>query len=145
MGAHLLLLHRAGSNDSLVHTKASRKVEFLPYFWKKDVVVFTALFGFIIIFFLMYPTFFNDVQAYKPADPLTPVYVIPEWYFLPIFGLVKCVRSKLLGVSLIGFFFFLIAICPLVLSQNTYGYNSKNRTLYTFFVVNAFTSYTSLG
>ena len=93
----------------------------------------------------VYPTLFSEVDIYTEADPLTGIYVIPEWYFLPLFGFIKCVRSKILGIFLILSFFGLLAVCPLFVNFEGLYLNSNDQTFYNFAVINIFSSYVSLG
>jgi ubiquinol-cytochrome c reductase cytochrome b subunit len=98
---HLVLLHRAGSNTPLGIAIKGKNISFYPYFYIKD------FFGvFIVLFFLTYfiffnPHFFGHSDNYIPANPLvTPTHIVPEWYFLPFYAILRSVPDKLGGVFL---------------------------------------------
>merc|ERR1712137_626721 len=90
-------------------------------------------------------TFFSEVDIYTKADPLAGIYVIPEWYFLPLFGFIKCVRSKILGIFLILSFFLILILCPFFVNFRGIYLNSNNQLFYSFIIFNIFASYVSLG
>jgi len=145
MGLHLSLLHKSGSSDSLLSLKFTEKLNFYPFFIKKDLSFISIILLAFMVVVCLYPTLFSEVDIYNKADPLTGIYVIPEWYFLPIFGFVKCVRSKILGIFLILSFFLVLALCPLFVNFEGRYMNSNDQTLYNFVVLNIFASYISLG
>ena len=145
MGLHIALLHKSGSSDSLLSVKFTEKLNFYPFFIKKDLSLFSIIFFFFMWVVCIYPTLFSEVDIYNKADPLTGIYVIPEWYFLPLFGFIKCVRSKILGIFLILSFFGILAITPLFVNFEGLYMNSNDQTFYNFTVINIFASYVSLG
>jgi ubiquinol-cytochrome c reductase cytochrome b subunit len=74
-------------------------VPFHPYYTAKDSIglcVFLLLFA-VLVFFA--PNFFGEPDNYVPANPLvTPAAIVPEWYFLPFYAILRAVPDKLLGV-----------------------------------------------
>jgi ubiquinol-cytochrome c reductase cytochrome b subunit len=74
-------------------------VPFHPYYTIKDsvgMVVFLLVFA-VLVFFA--PNFFGEPDNYIPANPLqTPNAIVPEWYFLPFYAILRSVPDKLLGV-----------------------------------------------
>jgi len=145
MGLHLSLLHKSGSSDSLLSLKFTEKLNFYPFFIKKDLSFISIIIGLFIYVVCLNPTLFSEVDIYTEADPLTGIYVIPEWYFLPLFGFIKCVRSKIFGIFLILSFFLILAFCPFFINFEGLYMNSNDQTLYNFLVINVFSSYISLG
>ncbi|HLT76070.1 MAG TPA: cytochrome b N-terminal domain-containing protein [Ferrovibrio sp.] len=100
---HILALHQHGSNNPLgIDTKGPQdKIPFHPYYTIKDLFgigVFLIFFS----FFLFYaPNFLGHPDNYIPADPLvTPEHIVPEWYFLPFYAILRSVPDKLGGVLL---------------------------------------------
>ena len=98
---HLWALHRFGSNNPLgIEAKGPQdKIPFHPYYTVKD------LFGlgvFLIIFcgFLFFaPNFFSEPENYIPANPLsTPPHIVPEWYFLPYYAILRAVDFDFLWI-----------------------------------------------
>jgi ubiquinol-cytochrome c reductase cytochrome b subunit len=100
---HIAALHITGSNNPLgidVKSEADT-LPFHPYYTIKDSVgicVFLLIFA-ILVFFA--PTFFMAPDNWIPANPLvTPPDIVPEWYFLPFYAILRSVPNKLGGVMM---------------------------------------------
>lgn len=119
--AHLWALHVHGSNNPLgIDKKQGDAIPFHPYYTVKD------LFGlgvFLIIFsvFVFYaPNYLGHPDNYKPADPLvTPAHIVPEWYFLPFYAMLRAmdfpvlgIPAKLIGVVVMGGSIILLFFLP---------------------------------
>ncbi|MBL6785473.1 MAG: cytochrome b/b6 [Rickettsiales bacterium] len=101
---HLIALHIPGSNNpSGVSVKNVEKdtIPFHPYYTIKDLFglgLFLILFFYFVFF---YPNNLGHPDNYIPADPLvTPAHIVPEWYFLPFYAILRAIPDKLLGVIL---------------------------------------------
>ncbi len=100
---HIVALHRFGSNNPLgIDVKGPQDtLPFHPYYTSKDLfgaVVFLTLFASAVFF---YPNFLGHPDNYIPANPLqTPAHIVPEWYFLPFYAILRAVPDKLGGVLL---------------------------------------------
>jgi ubiquinol-cytochrome c reductase cytochrome b subunit len=98
---HVVALHITGSNNPLgIDVKSEQDtVPFHPYYTLKDSVgmcVYLLIFA-ILVFFA--PNFFGEPDNYIQANPLqTPNAIVPEWYFLPFYAILRSVPDKLLGV-----------------------------------------------
>jgi ubiquinol-cytochrome c reductase cytochrome b subunit len=96
---HLTLLHQDGSSNPLGVDSTTEKISFGQYFLVKDVfgwVVFFAFFSFWIYFA---PNSLGHPDNYIPANPLvTPAHIVPEWYFLPFYAILRSIPDKLGGV-----------------------------------------------
>lgn len=100
---HLVCLHQFGSNNpkGIEVDKKNGKdtIPFHPYYTIKD---FFGLGVFFIIyaFFVFYaPNFFGEPDNYIQANPLvTPPHIVPEWYFLPFYAILRSIPDKLGGV-----------------------------------------------
>ncbi|TCS60914.1 cytochrome b [Varunaivibrio sulfuroxidans] len=98
---HLWALHVHKSNNPLgIDIKSKDDVmPFHPYYTIKDLVglgVFMMVFLFFVFF---YPNFFGEPDNYIPANPMvTPPHIVPEWYFLPFYAILRAVPDKLGGV-----------------------------------------------
>lgn len=98
---HLWALHQHGSNNPLGIDvkKPLDEIPFHPYYTTKDLV---GLVGFLIFFAVMIffaPNFFGEPDNYIPANPMvTPPHIVPEWYFLPFYAILRAIPDKLLGV-----------------------------------------------
>ena len=100
---HIWALHVVGQNNPTgieIKTK-SDSVPMAPYAVAKDLF---ALFAFILIFawFVFYaPDYLGHADNYIEANPLvTPPHIVPEWYYLPFYAILRAVPSKLGGVAL---------------------------------------------
>ena len=101
VGLHLMALHQHGSNNPLgIDRKGPQdSIPFHPYYTIKDsfgLSVFLVIFA-IFVFYM--PNVLGDPQNYIPANPLqTPPEIVPEWYFLPFYAILRSIPNKLLGV-----------------------------------------------
>lgn len=98
---HVIALHIVGSNNpSGIEPKDTRDtVSFAPFTTSKDLfAMLIFLFAFVII--TMYaPNYLGHPDNYIPADPLvTPAHIVPEWYFLPFYAILRSIPDKLMGV-----------------------------------------------
>ena len=98
---HLWALHRFGSNNPLgIDAKGPQdKIPFHPYYTVKDMFglgIFLILFSYMVFF---QPNFLGEPDNYIEANPLvTPAHIVPEWYFLPYYAILRSIPDKLLGV-----------------------------------------------
>ena len=105
VGLHIWALHVPGNNNPLgIDVKGPQDtVPFHPYYTVKDafylslfVIVFTA-----IVFFI--PDFFSNPDNSIPANPLvTPTDIVPEWYLLPYYAMLRSIPQKLIGVLVLA-------------------------------------------
>ena len=110
---HLAALHQYGSNNPLGCLATVDKVSFYPYFFFKDLVgwVVFALFFSWFIFFA--PNTLGHPDNYIPANPMsTPAHIVPEWYFLPVYAILRSIPNKLAGVLAIGLVFVSLLLLP---------------------------------
>ena len=102
---HVIALHVVGSNNPLgVEPKGSQDtLPFHPYYtWKDSVAIGVMLIVFAVIMFFA-PNFLGEPDNYIPADPLmTPEHIVPEWYFLPYYAILRAVPDNFIG-GWIGF------------------------------------------
>ena len=101
---HIWALHVPGSNNPTgieVRNETKETLPFHPYFTTKDLLAM-AVFGLLFAYFVFYtPNYLGDAVNYVPANPLqTPPHIVPEWYFLPFYAILRAIPSKLGGVLL---------------------------------------------
>jgi ubiquinol-cytochrome c reductase cytochrome b subunit len=100
---HLALLHKDGSNNPLGVDSTTDKISFYPYFYVKDLfsfMCFVVVFSIILFYF---PNLLGHPDNYIPADPMvTPAHIVPEWYFLPFYAILRSIPDKLGGVAAMG-------------------------------------------
>jgi len=98
---HLSLLHKVGSTNPAGIPEGGDYIPFYPYFIVKDIfslVVFSFLFSFIIFY---YPNILGHPDNYVVgSSQSTPEHIVPEWYFLPFYAILRSVPSKFGGVLL---------------------------------------------
>jgi ubiquinol-cytochrome c reductase cytochrome b subunit len=96
---HLCLLHKYGSNNPLGINTDITSVPFYPYFYVKDFFSFWVfLFGYLSLVFFA-PNMLGHPDNYIPANPMvTPAHIVPEWYFLPFYAILRSIPNKLGGV-----------------------------------------------
>jgi quinol-cytochrome oxidoreductase complex cytochrome b subunit len=96
---HLCLLHKYGSNNPLGINTDITSVPFYPYFYVKDFFSFWIfLLGYLTIVFFG-PNLLGHPDNYIPANPMvTPAHIVPEWYFLPFYAILRSIPNKLGGV-----------------------------------------------
>ena len=92
---HLCLLHKHGSNNPLGINTDVTSIPFYPYFYVKDFFSFWIfLIGYLAIVFFA-PNFLGHPDNYIMA---TPAHIVPEWYFLPFYAILRSIPNKLGGV-----------------------------------------------
>jgi len=96
--AHLAILHLVGSSSPTVNEVELDYTKFTPYYAVKDLV--TLIFFLFSYFFIVFykPNLFGHPDNYIRADALvTPAHIVPEWYFLPFYAMLKAFPSKAAG------------------------------------------------
>lgn len=100
---HIAALHITGSNNPLgIDPKGPQDtIPFHPYYTSKDsvgLVVYFIVFASLVFFA---PNYLGHPDNYVPANPMvTPAHIVPEWYFLPFYAVLRAVPDKLGGVLL---------------------------------------------
>jgi ubiquinol-cytochrome c reductase cytochrome b/c1 subunit len=98
---HVWALHHVGQNNPTgIDVKSNKDtVAFTPYATIKDsfaMIVFFILFAYLVFYL---PNYLGHSDNYIPANPLqTPAHIVPEWYFLPFYAILRAIPSKLGGV-----------------------------------------------
>jgi len=98
---HIVALHKFGSNNptGIDLTLKQEKIPFHPYYTIKDFFGFSVFFIIFSIFIFFLPNSLGHPVNYIPADPMvTPEHIVPEWYFLPFYAILRAIPFKLLGV-----------------------------------------------
>lgn len=110
---HIALLHEFGSNNPLGLPNPQDTTPFTPYYLVKDF--FSLIFVFLamgLIVFLV-PDLLGHSDNYIKANFLvTPAHIVPEWYFLPLYAVLRSVTHKLLGILLLALFILVILLLP---------------------------------
>lgn len=98
---HLWALHVHKSSNPLgIDIKTPQDMmPFHPFYTIKDLYGF-GLFMIVFMYFVFFqPNFFGEPDNYIPANPMvTPPHIVPEWYFLPFYAILRAIPDKLGGV-----------------------------------------------
>jgi len=126
---HLSLLHTVGSNNPLGINKNVDTISFYPYFYVKDLLAFIAFIAFFSFFVFFYPNTLGHADNYIPANPLvTPAHIVPEWYFLPFYAILRSIPDKLGGVVAMVGAILILAVLPIINTSEIRS--SKFRPIY---------------
>jgi ubiquinol-cytochrome c reductase cytochrome b subunit len=98
--AHLIALHdTAGSGNPLGVSGNYDRLSFAPYFLFKDLVTIFIFIIVLSVFVFFMPNALGDCENYVMANPMqTPPAIVPEWYLLPFYAILRSIPNKLLGV-----------------------------------------------
>jgi len=129
---HIYFLHEKGSSIPVSEFYHDKEY-FLPLFGEKDffsLCLFGLGFTFLVCF---HPTLFMHPVNFLKADPLvTPEHIVPEWYFLPFYTILRVIPNKTLGILAMGCSIFVLAFLPF---YNYLGFPKKvfTKDIYNFF------------
>jgi quinol-cytochrome oxidoreductase complex cytochrome b subunit len=134
---HLVLLHRVGSSNPTGLELDFDYVRFYPYYFLKDVhgfVIFSMFFFVVVIWF---PNLFGHPDNYIPANYVkTPTHIVPEWYFLPFYSMLKAVPSKLGGaICMVGAMAILLLMPALDFSPLPGNWRFGHDIIFTLFLI----------
>jgi ubiquinol-cytochrome c reductase cytochrome b subunit len=137
---HIWALHVPGNNNPRgVDVKSKEDtIPFHPYYTVKDgfaMVVFLILFASFVFFM---PDALGHPDNYVPANPLvTPAHIVPEWYFLPFYAILRAVPDKLTGVLMMFGSIGLLFLLPWIDRSKTRSmrYRPTARLFFLIFIV----------
>lgn len=129
---HFIALHEHGSSNPLGISGNVDRLSFHPFFTFKDLVtVFLFLLTLSIFVFYM-PNVLGHSDNYIPANPMsTPASIVPEWYLLPYYAILRSIPNKLLGVLAMFASLLILLIMPIVDTSRIRG--NQFRPLMKFF------------
>jgi ubiquinol-cytochrome c reductase cytochrome b subunit len=112
---HLWALHHNKSNNPTGKDLKKKEdfISFHPYYTAKDTVgiaLYLIPFCFMVFFL---PDYLGHADNYIPANPLqTPPHIVPEWYFLPFYAILRAIPIKALGVVAMGASIAILFVLP---------------------------------
>jgi len=111
---HLIALHdSAGSGNPLGVSGNYDRLSFSPYFIFKDLITIFLFIIILSIFVFFMPNALGDSENYVMANPMqTPPAIVPEWYLLPFYAILRSIPNKLLGVIAMFSAILIILIMP---------------------------------
>ena len=111
---HIWALHVPGNNNPTgVSVKGSQDtLPFHPYYTMKDAFAIVIFFMFYAMWVFFAPNYLGHAINYQEANPLvTPAHIVPEWYYLPFYAILRAVPDKLGGViAMFGSILILFAL-----------------------------------
>ena len=129
---HLTLLHQVGSTSPIGSDTGVDDVPFYPYYFTKDIFalsVYLVIFAFFVFYF---PNVLNHPDNYIPADPLkTPAHVVPEWYFLPFYAILRSIPHKAGGIIAMGAAIAVLLLIPF--TNTSWVRNTTYRPIFKIF------------
>lgn len=134
---HIYALHQPGSSSELgISSGFLRQVNkvtgFHAYYIVKDIsVCVIALLKYALVVFFI-PECFNHPDNYNNANPLvTPTHIVPEWYFLPFYGMLRSIMDKQSGILLVIVVLISFALLPFYESK----FSELPYTSYTYSLI----------
>ncbi len=113
--AHFIALHTHGSNNPNGVTGNGDRIAMHPYFLFKDLVTILAFILTLTIIVCWFPNALGHSDNYIPANPMqTPPSIVPEWYLLPFYAILRSIPDKLLGVVAMFGSLVILLILPIV-------------------------------
>jgi ubiquinol-cytochrome c reductase cytochrome b subunit len=137
--AHLIALHEHGSNNPNGVSSNGDRYAMHPYFIFKDLVTIFLFFLALSFIVFFYPNLLGHSDNYIPANPMsTPASIVPEWYLLPFYAILRSIPNKLLGVLAMFGSLLILLILPLTDLSRIRGsqFRPAMKLAFWFFVVN---------
>jgi len=102
---HLTFIHVSGSEGEV----DADDIDFYPYFYLKDVFILLIMLASFIIIICFIPNMMGHPDNYIVANNLiTPVHLVPEWYFLPFYAILRSTPDKFGGLLMMGLGLFMM-------------------------------------
>ncbi len=137
---HLIVLHdTAGSSNPLGVSGNYDRITFAPYFLFKDLITIFIFIFVLSLFVFFMPNYLGDSENYIMANPMqTPPAIVPEWYLLPFYAILRSIPNKLLGVIAMLMAILIILILPITDLGRSKGFQFRpiSKFIFWVFVVN---------
>lgn len=110
---HIAALHQYGSTNPLGINSQTSTIPFATYFTSKDLIGFLWLVLAYIVLVFFFPEALGHPDNLIPANPYaTPQHIVPEWYFLWVYAILRSIPNKAMGVIAIGLVFLSLMAMP---------------------------------
>ncbi|GBC54053.2 apocytochrome b [Rhizophagus irregularis DAOM 181602=DAOM 197198] len=136
---HLIALHQNASNNPMGVSSKMDRVPFYPYYVFKDIVGFFVFFLILSIFVFFFPNALGHPDNSIPANPMqTPISIVPEFYLLPFYAILRAIPNKLLGVVAMLAAIFILFLLPYLESSRvrSSAFRPFMRIFFWLFAVN---------
>lgn len=137
--AHIMAVHTHGSNNPNGISSNGDRYAMHPYFTFKDLVTIFAFLLALSVIVFFYPNLLGHSDNYIPANPMsTPPSIVPEWYLLPFYAILRSIPNKLLGVIAMFGSLLILLILPLTDLSRIRGsqFRPAMKLAHWFFIVN---------
>jgi ubiquinol-cytochrome c reductase cytochrome b subunit len=136
---HLIALHdTAGSSNPLGISGNYDRLTFAPYFLFKDLVTIFIFIFVLSLFVFFMPNVLGDSDNYIMANPMqTPSAIVPEWYLLPFYAILRSIPNKLLGVIAMFSAILAIMLLPIIDLGRSKGLQFRPLSKLAFWVFTA--------
>ena len=133
---HMIVLHeKAGSGNPLGITANYDRLAFAPYFVFKDLITIFLFILVLSIFVFFMPNKLGDSENYVMANAMqTPSAIVPEWYLLPFYAILRSIPNKLLGVIAMFSAILILLIMPFTDLSRSRGIQFKPLSKIAFFL-----------
>nr|ATI20210.1 apocytochrome b [Juglanconis oblonga]ATI20372.1 apocytochrome b [Juglanconis oblonga] len=133
---HMIALHdTAGSGNPLGLSGNYDRVPMAPYYLFKDLITIFIFIFVLSIFVFFMPNVLGDSDNYIMANPMqTPPAIVPEWYLLPFYAILRSIPNKLLGVIAMLSAILIILALPLVDLGRSRGFTFRPISKFIFFI-----------
>jgi ubiquinol-cytochrome c reductase cytochrome b subunit len=112
---HFYFLHRDGSTNPLGVWFYVDRVPFFPYYYVKDFYGLLLFLIFFCYFVFFLPNILGHSDNYILANPIvTPPHIVPEWYFLPFYAVLRSIPDKLFGVLALLMSIGILFLLPII-------------------------------
>ena len=121
--SHIFFLHKSGRQNPSNILRKYNLLRFYPYFLTKDIVFFFFIFLLFEALVFLFPYLLGDPENFSIANIIsTPEHIVPEWYFLFAYAILRSIPSKGLGVIriLVSIFIILVPIFTIVKKATTF-------------------------
>jgi ubiquinol-cytochrome c reductase cytochrome b subunit len=133
---HLIVLHDSvGSGNPLGVSGNYDRLPFAPYFIFKDLITIFIFILILSLFVFYMPNLLGDSENYVMANPMqTPPAIVPEWYLLPFYAILRSIPNKLLGVIAMFSAILILLIMPITDVSRSRGIQFRPFSKIAFFI-----------
>jgi len=141
VAVHVIFLHEHGSNNPLGVNYNVDSINMYPYYIVKDLYGVILFLMFFALFVFYAPNLLGHPDNYIPANPMvTPPHIVPEWYFLPFYAILRSIPSKIGGVVALLAAILCLIVLPFIVNSDIRSTDFRPLMKFTFwcFVVVTF-------
>lgn len=112
---HIAALHQYGSTNPLGINTSTSTIPFGVYYTTKDLLGLFVLLAVFAVLVFFYPEYLGHPDNLIPANPYaTPQHIVPEWYFLWVYAILRSIPNKAMGVIAIALTFLSLIALPFI-------------------------------